>query len=400
MKINEVSWAGQEPLALRPALLCAAIYLMVLPFGHITAVRSLSLFLAAMLTLMVWVRDERKDIPLLGMFGLWLAAAGLSLLTSSDPTASLDAIEGEIVRSLLVYGVFFTLARQANAIVLFGWATAIASLALGGLAIFVMSTQGHWRPGHLPALGDFATAAITLLPLLVIAALFGGRLLRIVSSLASGGLLVGGYLTYSRGFWLTLLVAVTTVVVASAYRRGTGHWKAILGLTLAGILAIALAAQVAEQRGSSLARFWDRSVIYLPVANKILGNPLTGTGYGHETDHAWYRTVPGMDGQVSHAHNIVLSYLDQMGPAGLLVIMALFGMPALFFIQRLTWIKTAPLALAGLALLAAVFIKNNLDIFFRGANLWLFFAHLGIYMGSIARIEQQAAPRNTHDPIR
>ena len=52
-------------------------------------------------------------------------------------------------------------------------------------------------------------------------------------------------------------------------------------------------------------------------------------------------------------------------------------------------------AICGLALLAAVFVKNNVDYFFVKQNLWLFFAHLGIYIGELerqSRAQRAAAP--------
>jgi len=389
--IGRPEWAdmGESPLV-RVGLAAAAIHLVVLPLGHVTAVRSLSLALALAVAVIVWWRDGARWPPLAALFPVWLAAACLSLLSTTDFSASIAAIYGEIVRSALVYFVYFTLCRRANALAPLAWATAIGSLLLAGLALHMAVTNDRWVHGVLPALGDYATTAVTLIPLLVVVIWHADMKLRSISALALAGLIVGGYLTYSRGFWLTLFCAVATVAVVSACRSRRLGWKTVLSLTIAGILAIALAALVAEQRGSTLTRFADRSAIYLPVALKILHNPLTGTGYGHETDRAWYRTVPGMDSQVFHAHNIVLSYLDQMGPLGLLVVFVIFGLPARHFLDRRRRRETIPFALAGLALLATVFVKNNLDFFFTGANLWLFFAHLGIYSGWIAWGEEMA----------
>jgi len=62
----------------------------------------------------------------------------------------------------------------------------------------------------------------------------------------------------------------------------------------------------------------------------------------------------------------------------------IFGAPAFVFARALLAGDSAIMpALCGLALLGCVLVKNNLDYFFWKQNLWLFFAHLGIYLGAI-----------------
>ena len=129
------------------------------------------------------------------------------------------------------------------------------------------------------------------------------------------------------------------------------------------------------------------------MLNKILHNPLPGTGYGHETDKPWYeRALPGTNW--FHPHNVVLSYLDQMGAAGFLALVLLFAAPAFAFAGALRRAPPAAAmpALCGLALLVCVLVKNNLDNFFVKPALWLFFAHLGIYLGQIERERCAASP--------
>jgi len=176
------------------------------------------------------------------------------------------------------------------------------------------------------------------------------------------------------------------VVGAALYAKRAARLsrRAMAGVVVVCVVFLVLAGLGAAARDRTITFMGDRWWIYSAVLKKIPDNPLTGTGYGHETDKPWYeRARPGAE--VYHAHNIALSYLDQMGPAGLLALAAIFALPAIAFASALRSCGAAAAmpAICGLALLAAVFVKNNVDHFFVKQNLWLFFAHLGIYLGQI-----------------
>ncbi len=371
-------------------LICGAIYLVVLPLGHVTAVRSISIVLALVSVTLIWLQRGDKRLPLAPLFVVWFSVACLSLFTTVDFPASVDAINHEVIRSALVYFIFFTLARRQDAFPAFCWATVLSAYILTGLAVQTMVANNYWFKGYLPALGDYATTAITLIPLLTVATLNGHRMLRAAAILALAGLVLGGYLTHSRGFWLTLICAGVAAVAALALHRRRLHWRPVLALMVVAFISVGMAAKVAGVKGSSLGYFDNRLIIYTSVVQKLANNPITGTGYGHETDRLWYQKVPEMSTRIHHAHNIILSYLDQMGPLGLVVLFAIFGLPVIFLLRWLIMPGAIPYVAAGLALLVGVFVKNSLDYFFTGANLWLFFAHLGIYVGHLQRM--QSAP--------
>jgi O-antigen ligase len=380
----------------RIALICGAIYLVVLPLGHVTAIRSVSIVVALVSAALFWMQHESKRIPLALLFIVWLSVACLSLSTTVDFSSSIEAINHEVVRSALVYFIFFTLARRLDAFPVFSWASVLSGLILTGLAVQTMMTKGHWVKGYLPALGDYATTAITVIPLLVVAIRKGHRMLRGAAIIALVGLVLGGYLTHSRGFWLTLICAGGAVVAVLVYHRRRWHWKPLLALMFIGVVSVGMAAKVAGVKGRSLGYFDDRSIIYTAVAQKLADNPITGTGYGHETDSLWYQKIPDMSTRIHHAHNIILSYLDQMGPLGLVVLFAIFFIPASFLLRSLNMPGAFPYAAAGMALLVAVFVKNSLDYFFTGANLWLFFAHLGIFVGHLQRMQAAQSGSTGH----
>jgi O-antigen ligase len=190
----------------------------------------------------------------------------------------------------------------------------------------------------------------------------------------------------SRGFWLVLVCAILLAAALVAMRENKVRKRALVLIAFVCLVALALAALVAMQRGRSLVYLGDRAVIYSAAVTKILENPLTGAGYGYETDKPWYAAaMPGWS--VFHPHNIVLSYIDQMGFLGVLALIMLFGAPSwvLWRAFHSPSREARVAALCGLVMVASVFVKNNLDYFFWKQNLWLFFAHLGIYFGAIDR---------------
>jgi O-antigen ligase len=366
----------------------AAAYLAVLPFRHVTALRSIALLLALAAAIALWRRPGRLALPLLAAYGVWLLAAGISLFATRDLEASLRAIDNDILRSCVVFLVFYTLARHAASWAVWTAATAAGFGVLSLLAIAAFVGHGEWTPNYVPLLGDYTTCAVTVLPLLAGYLILPGRNRRIAWLVYSAVpvVLVAGYLTFSRAFWLVLMCGGLLGAILYARQRGGLGRRLLMPLALLCVAAVGLAAAAAMERDRSPGDISDREAIYSAAVRKIMQNPPTGSGYGYETDKAWYAAaLPQWS--VFHAHNIVLSYIEQMGVVGLAALLAIFGAPAMAFVRSLhaPSIEARTAAICGLTLLLCVFVKNNLDYFFIQQNLWLFFAHLGMYLGEIER---------------
>jgi O-antigen ligase len=363
----------------------AAAYLIVLPIGYTAALRSISLLLALMAAIVLWASRGPRSMPLLPTFAVWLLAASLSLVSTRSLDASLKAIDGEILRAFLVFFVFYTLSRRLALYRVWVAATALGFILFSALAIFSFYKNGGWT---VPPRGDFATSAVTVLPLLLGYALLQQRerRLALLAGTAVVVTLTAAHLTFSRAFWLILVCGLLLGGILYARRFARVSKRLVVLVTVACIAALGLAAAVSKERGRSLIDISDRVVLYSAAAKKIAGNPLTGTGYGQGTDSAWYEAALPNE-SISHPHNIVLGYVDQMGIAGLVALLMIFGAPVLPLVRglRAPPIEARTAALCGLVLLACVFVKNNLDYFFVKHNLWLFFAHLGIYLGEIDR---------------
>lgn len=375
-----------------------AVHLFVLPYGHVTAVRSLSFAILVPCAALLWYRSADRRLPLLAAFALWLGVACLSLAWTRDFDASIAAIRGEVLRSFAVFLSFFVLGREFPAFRVWVAASAASFAVLSVLAAFSQAYHGEWVSHYLPSLGDFVSGALTVMPSLAAALLAGwldGRRERWLAGLilfAFAGSLAAGYLTRSRAFWLVLACGALIAAALYMWRMRRISAVPLVAATFTVAAALALAASVASQRGINLGSLEHRSVIHSAVIAKIAANPWQGTGYGHETDRAWYQAAMPQGSSVFHPHNLVLSYADQMGLLGLAVLGMLFGsLTAVFWRPfRRGDQRQSTLALFGLALLAMVFVRNNLDAYFVKQNLWLFFAHAGLLLGEIRSNAAQA----------
>ena len=367
------------------------VLVIALPLGHMLALRSVSFGLLAVCTILLASASpayEVKKLPLLWVFAIWLSAALLSLTASPDAMSALENIWKEIIKSTVVFYVAYLFARTCadeNTACL----PALSSLfMLSGAAVIAWGLHGAWKNvGPVPALGDYNTSAITLLPLaaLPIYACWRQKLGRCTTAIFIVTLaltLIGAALSQSRSFWLVIAVMLVTARLIGDSRRGF-HWdRSIIFIGGALCLIALIAYVVARWRGMDLLFFDARSNIYLPVLRRLENSPLTGFGFGHESSQAWYQANM-VEAGVFHAHNLILSYAEQMGILGLAAVLAIFG----GLVQRFFRYVASPnpfrasIACIGVAMVAGVFVKNNLDFFFSRHNLLLFFLCCGVLLG-------------------
>ena len=365
-----------------------AVLLITLPLSHVMLVRNLAFWLAVLVALALYLLRKDDELPLVAAFLIWLVAASLSLFSLAEKGEAVELIWREVGKGALVFYAAYLLAKAGVSVVLWFRAAAVALGVLASLAILAWVKHGTWTAvGLVPALGDYNTSALTLFPLLALPWFSAwreacGRFSLPLSALVIGLGLVAGALSMSRGFWLICAILVLLTILPLRWRMKSDWKKAVLWTLATLILLAGIAWAVAAWRGIELLRFGERDRIYWPVLHHVFNAPWNGFGYGHEAQKAWYAKNIA-DAEIFHAHNLTLSYIEQMGLLGIAVLVALFGGLGRAFVRHFNAgdPRRASLAALGLALVAAIFVRNNLDIFFVRHNLLIFFLICGLMLG-------------------
>lgn len=267
---------------------------------------------------------------------LFFVAATLSLLASEYLSFSLREYRTVIVEPLLFYLLLVTTVRSkeqvwhlTEAFIFLGLAVAVASL-YHYFFVGVVEETGEVRrvlaiyhsPNALALfLGRVAPIAITLAFFRVMKA-EGWR--RGFYALSSVIILIVLYLTYSRGAWIALGVALLFVAVMQGRRRF---------LVLAPAAAAALAVTsilVPWGRLVSIATIQQRLYLWQAAVNMIKEHPLLGVGL----DNFLYQYPRYMlkeawaEPNVSHPHNLFLDFWSRIG---------ILGVAALIWLQVNFW---------------------------------------------------------------
>lgn len=340
---------------------------------------------------LVWRHNDPIRVPLLPAFGLWIAAGLASLPMAIDPLYSLVAFKGDVLYSILVFAAFFVLTADLAAFALLRRACTasllVTSLVAAGSALY----YGEWGTGAHNALGLYGTFVITTLPLLITTlfpgTLRGGHGERMLTWMAIAAAIYGAFLSQSRSLWGVLAAIGAAALLYAAHRHRQHRRLLLAALVMVIVGALGAAAVVSQQRKTQLTALHDRDRIYAVALDQVARRPLTGAGFGREANREVYKQAfPNM--ALRHAHNLFLSYAEQMGVGGLLALAALFGTLLLNF--RRLFIDADPaaalLGFAGLTLCLAVLLKNMSDMFFVDHNLLLFWAHCGLLLGLGRRI--------------
>lgn len=269
------------------------------------------------------------------LLGLAVWAAVSSLWSDG---ATLPALEAQ---RCLVYAA-------ATAAVLLAVRHAEALALLAGVAVGVTCVAGYALTqrtageqladpvGYWNALG-----ALVAIGLLLVAgfALDGGRLVRAAAGAAGVVLAVALYLTYSRGSWIALAAGVLVAGALLAPRRlrlaiAAAAAAVIVALAVGGGFERATAAfraPLQQQEGDLSGRLVSLSGNgrgdYWRVAwRQVRDEPLLGTGAG-TFERRWLKERT-TDFHARDAHNLYLETLGELGPAGLAILLAALGVPA------------------------------------------------------------------------
>lgn len=374
----------------------ATLYLGLMPFAHITAIKELCFGLLILGTLAMHPVNALKTSNLSITFAVWITLALLSLAWSVQPEVTVKSIWRDAAKGMLAFYICYIAALKGLPRPKFLFVITLLSVIFSTLALYDFLVYQTWQGPHSPPRYDVSVSLLALTAVMFLnfesQDAKRGNTRSIIMWFAFALAFITGLLSASRSFVLALILGF--ILIATIYRtRFSLSRPGIIGRSALMLAVIALPLIIFSFLNSqrSLGHTQDRQILYSTVLENALKNPLTGTGFGHETNRHWYAetfpNIPGGEGlaAATHAHNVFLSYLEQLGLPGLLLALILF-----YSLARPCWraAKSASpelkrLGCAGLLLILGTFISNTFNFYFARHHLLLFMGLCGVIHGWI-----------------
>jgi len=378
----------------------ASVVLFTLPFSHSVALRLAGLLGAWVCLAFAWRQLDVPCIPLLRLLAAWAALGGISLFWAVDREYSASELKSEVLYATLVYVLFFVLTNlerleRFRRVILLATAASFASALHWTLWGGAGSTDAFFNGP-----GMYSTYLAMAYPFVLVWALDGAQSARarLVHALLLAGIFAGAAITLNRAIWIAL--ALQSVLVVALHRAPPlGRWRTRtrLAAALAALLVLAgsfyavSVKRTPPTQTSAIGNFLDdpRIEIWRWAAARIAEDPLFGAGFGRGAARAEIRATFGHRNW-EHAHNTVLNYGLAMGVGGIAIVLALFGVVLTRFVRlwRDGGAVIAPYALAGVAMVAGLFVKLMFDDFFYRQTTLFYFAVTGMLLGAHARLRR------------
>ncbi len=381
-----------------------AVYIFVLPIDGTIALRNVAFLMLVALT--AWQAAQQRvrlDFPLLWPWVLYLSIACASLFYATEIRYSLHEIRTEIVYCILILVIAASWIRDENRFERLVWLLAAGNLLFvtgsawtacrsGGIN---GSGSGAWVTG----VGDTATTIITSFPWLVILTLRSVALGRRKSAYALTLLLIGNlaalFLTMNRQGW----VALATSLAIMGMLAGRTFWTsrriasiAVIAATLFAVFVIQIQSRVlgsidpASTGIGESAQAVEQDVrwdLWQFSLAHIVERPWSGGGFGREAFKLQFPEYYREHAHLWHAHNMVLNKGIQMGMPGILAFLLLWLALARVSARGLREPTLRPWAIALLAMMAGVFMRNMTDDFFSRDDALLFWLMSGAFLGTL-----------------
>jgi len=382
-------------------LVAPAIYLLVLPIPHTTALRNIVFGISVLLLLATWRSWPVPSIPLRVPFAAWFALAVVSLIGAVNLRYSVGEIRSEIVYGVLTFLIFYRTTRSEKD--LSAWFLILAaSAALISVLGFIHFYRGE-DPYHVGSYGGtlhFAAYLNTVFPVFIVMALTAAGKRRALVLLIIAMLLLTAYGSTSRAVWIALVVEfavfgglylarmavkpnVRRMIVTSGLAAAVAFSGALLYVTKEKLQEVhKLSASGPVEIVTQAIKADRRPKLWMDTFEFIKERPLTGAGFG--------RMVLGPqivaqqnDPNHSHAHNVFLNYALQLGVLGPFVILFVFGAVAKegFRASRDTGLTLRLLGIALVAMVAGTFVQCMIEDVFVEHMALVFWALTGITLG-------------------
>lgn len=334
----------------------------------------------------------------------WLCVAFISAIAGPNPFEGLRSVRSDVLGPILAFCAFFCLTRDRDD--LFRWALVCAVTQIALTTLMVMDPYRP-DPAHRPAYVDAGVASCWLVicavwfPVLWNAPSRHLRWARPLALIHLCTVFAASLASYNRLVWICYAVMVAAGTVAwirirNALVTPTLQWRIAAGAAGTIVLLVAMAWYATGTRAPSYNAVNDGSPRYVlqdprlwiwPAGVKMAAEkPLTGYGFG--TEH-WRDEFTRRNGtehtnpRINHAHNTILNNTLQMGVAGGIAVLFLFGALLGVFVARNDGGVWTVAAAAGAAMVAGFFVRNLTDDYFLRQPLMLFGAVAGAFAGAM-----------------
>lgn len=391
-----------------------ALYLVVLPIGGTIAIRYLAF--VALLAVTGAILLKARRIPELPFAPYWLAyflVAMVSAFFAVDPHMSWSELRVEVLYLIAIFVVGVTWGRYLrdfthvvmliatiNAILTFSAfqfvrmdmrfeeirrIPAFAYAGMDGNWLLIVVFLACWLAWHAWKEGRrILPLLLVLLVVFDIWAMMATQNRQNLVALGTGVATAAMAILWQRfswqraGLFLIFLSLVAALITSQMLRRGGA--VVAPGGTLPTVTSTADAGSILVTSAATDVR-WD---LWRYSLGKIVENPWLGGGIGRavfDKLHSEYR--PEIK-DLWHAHNMLLNKGIQMGIPGMLAFLMLWialGVELLRHIRARS--ASSALATAGLAVIAAIFMKNMSDDYFVRNVALVFWLMLGLLIGSL-----------------
>ncbi|HET9577806.1 MAG TPA: O-antigen ligase family protein [Usitatibacter sp.] len=400
----------------------AAISLFIAPFPSTAGWRTAMLLIAASALAFLALSGRRG----LGLASLpreftvaalgWVALCVASLAWTDVGWYTSEELRRELLYSVLTFVVFYAGTREPRDLHIGVKALIAGALVMGALEW--VRQLFPWLPRAVKyeaAQGSFSTHLAIVAPLLALIAWPGpvgmAARPRTIALLAIG-LIVSGLATENRMLWLSLAAgAVVAFVVFQAGAVPDRHRTRLRRVLLATLAVIALV--IAASWEYKVARYYpkaattveslsmdERPRVWAAAIALFEERPLLGHGFGREiVGDRIERSLPEDRRQprIRHGHNVFLDVALQLGALGFAIFVALLATLVHAHARMRRTQLGAPIAIAGLAMIATFVTKNQTDDFFYRPGSLTFWAINGMLLAIATRVALNPAPPAARD---
>jgi O-antigen ligase len=324
-------------------------------------------------------------MPVLIPILLWLIVAALSLIWAEHFGYSFGEFRIDVLYALAGFVVLFTLTESEREFWILLRSIIVGACVISAIAIASYLEHDDWVPGYQNFLGQFSSCmlmAIAVIPLTVTATAERGKKLLVVTG-ALAIIFAAGLCTRSRMFWISAFSMALVAGMMYAWKNGLKVRIAVAGGLLLMLAVVTAGFIFASGRpGLGSEREDPRLAIWRQALQDISEKPFTGAGFGREVYKDRYEVLmPGKG--LYHAHNIFLSYGEQMGVQGIASLVILFLALLREFVRL--WKIDDPLTrnvgIAGAALVIGVIVKSTTDTHFGREVTLYFWGIIGMLLG-------------------